>query len=961
MQELTPIALWSVIALAAVAVTAFILHGRKPAHKEAGPPPDGWEPPRYRRAISICAVTVAAVGCVSLLGWAFGIPLLTSLGVDMIPVAPSTAALFVLYAGAIFLRTHLHESRAAYGAGIALAAAGALIAGVLLVTSLLGMQPEVEHLGFVVVNKPGATPIGHMSPVTAFCFLLAALSYLLSLPSAHQRRWAANLAWWLACGTSATGSTLALAYLYGMPMFYGGTFIPPAALTSMAFMALGTALLALAAPSAWPSRPNIASTTRAAYTFLLVFVLLAAGIVLAGFLYYRNYEIRQRIEVERQLAAIADLKVDGIVHWRKERLGDAAIFYMNPNFSTLVRRYLQGPGEGETGGRLQAWLHHVQQGHPYDRVFLLDADGRERMAAPAARRPVSRHLLRRAADVVRTQQVVFEDFYRNEGDGRIYLAVLIPILGPPDSGRASGTLVLRIDPEEYFYPFLDRWPTPSQSAETLLVRRDGDEVLFLNKLKFARDAALSLRRSLEQRELPAAQAVLGRQGIMEGRDYRDMPVVADLRPVPGTPWFLISRMNMAEIYAPIREKLWQMVSLVAALLIGAGGVVGLAWRQQLSAFYREKYYVSEALRASEQRYRRLFDTMDEGFCIIQMIFDAENRPVDYRFLEINAAFQRQSGLREAEGKLMRELAPAHESIWFEIYGGIALTGEAKHFENEARALNRWFDVHAYRVGPPEERQVAIVFNDITRIKQAELNLRATIVDLERSNKELEQFAYVASHDLQEPLRMVSSYTQLLAERYHGQLDDKADKFIHYAVDGAVRMQLLINDLLAYSRVGTKGKAPEPVDARAVVGEVLNQLKMNIEEARALITSDELPTVRGDASQLAQLFQNLIGNALKFRGAAIPQIHIDARDNGNEWLFAVRDNGIGIEAQYAEKIFVIFQRLHAKDEYPGSGIGLAICKKIVERHGGRIWFESALGEGTTFYFTIPKSGYPLRSS
>ena len=243
--------------------------------------------------------------------------------------------------------------------------------------------------------------------------------------------------------------------------------------------------------------------------------------------------------------------------------------------------------------------------------------------------------------------------------------------------------------------------------------------------------------------------------------------------------------------------------------------------------------------------------------------------------------------------------------------------------------------------------------DITARKQAESMLELTVEDLRRSNKDLEQFAYVASHDLQEPLRMVASYTQLLAQRYQDQLDDRARKYINYAVDGAVRMQLLINDLLAYSRIGTRGKQLELTDAHAVLGEAINNLKMNIDEAKAIITNDELPKVRADAFQFVQLFQNLISNAVKFREEERPHVHISARDEGREWLFSVRDNGIGIDRQHADKVFVIFQRLHTKEKYPGSGMGLAICKKIVDRHSGRIWFESEIGKGTTFYFTIPK--------
>jgi light-regulated signal transduction histidine kinase (bacteriophytochrome) len=253
----------------------------------------------------------------------------------------------------------------------------------------------------------------------------------------------------------------------------------------------------------------------------------------------------------------------------------------------------------------------------------------------------------------------------------------------------------------------------------------------------------------------------------------------------------------------------------------------------------------------------------------------------------------------------------------------------------------------------KEQIILLAIEDITERKQVEDTLNRSVTELKRSNDELQQFAYVASHDLQEPLRMVASFTQLLAERYDNQLDDKAKKYIHYAVDGAVRMQLLINDLLAYSRIGTKAKPLETIDLNTVLGEVINNLKINIDEAKAIITNEELPEVQADASQLVQLFQNLIGNAVKFRGTGFPHIHISARDEGREWRFSVRDSGIGIDPQYADKVFTIFQRLHTREEYPGSGIGLAICKKIVERHGGRIWFESELGKGTTFFFTISK--------
>ncbi len=285
------------------------------------------------------------------------------------------------------------------------------------------------------------------------------------------------------------------------------------------------------------------------------------------------------------------------------------------------------------------------------------------------------------------------------------------------------------------------------------------------------------------------------------------------------------------------------------------------------------------------------------------------------------------------------------------------SGEPVRVEKFSERVQRFLSVSASPVVGEGGKVVKVleVARDITEQKRTEEALEEKRQELERSNQELEQFAYVASHDLQEPLRMIGSYTQLLARRYQGKLDKDADEFIGFAVDGVTRMQRLINDLLTYSRVGTRGREPEPTDSNVVLERALLNLQVAIEDNKAKVTHDPLPVVMADDRQLEQLLQNLVGNALKYHGKEPPCVHVGVAQSNGTWEFFVRDNGIGIDPKYADRVFVIFQRLHNRTEYSGTGIGLAVCKKIVERHGGRIWMESEPGKGSTFRFTLPVKG------
>ena len=370
----------------------------------------------------------------------------------------------------------------------------------------------------------------------------------------------------------------------------------------------------------------------------------------------------------------------------------------------------------------------------------------------------------------------------------------------------------------------------------------------------------------------------------------------------------------------------------------------------------ERKRMQEALRISEEKLRTMFESMRDGIVLtdtkgtIVEVNDATVKMHGYtdkkqiigrNGIELVAERDRarvmEAAVKQSKGETPKEIAEIHTLVRV----------DGTEFESESsRSILR--DSAGRVIG------FIAVERDVTERKHMQEQLQRTLEELKRSNTELQQFAYVASHDLQEPLRMVSSYVQLLSRRYKGKLDSNADEFIEFAVDGSNRMQIMIQALLSYSRVGTRGKPPEPTDCENILDQTMKNLQTAITEKNAEVTHDTLPTIMADGVQMVQLFQNLIGNGIKFQQEGQrPHVHISVEDTGADWMFSFRDNGIGIDPEFKERIFVIFQRLHGREKYPGTGIGLSVCKRIVERHGGTIWVESEPGKGATFKFTMPK--------
>ncbi len=555
------------------------------------------------------------------------------------------------------------------------------------------------------------------------------------------------------------------------------------------------------------------------------------------------------------------------------------------------------------------------------------------------------------------------------------MVVSAPLLSA--QGALVGVLAGDLDLDE-MNAILSRRNNLHTTEDAFLVNASN---LFVSQPRFISEPVI-LRRGIYSADVNNCLAQ--HSGVSLAADYRGVPVISAYRWLADRDLCLVVKLDQAEAFAPVGAFGGTVALIVAVALLLASLVAVVMARtivrplkviqegvvrfgrgdlevrlpeksgDELGVLSREFNQMADAL-AEEQTY---LQRRTERFFNLALDLLCTFNPEGF-FKDINPAWQNTLGYAHDEvinHPLTEFIHPEDQAITNQHIKSPSKDLAVVQFENRVRHKDgsyRWLAWVAAEL--PEEHLIYAAARDITLRRQSEEKLKQQAEELVRSNKELEQFAYVASHDLQEPLRMVSSYVQLIARRYQGQLDQEADEFIAYAVEGANRMKTLINDLLSFSRVGTRGKELVSISLETAFEHALANLKMRIEENGVAITHDPLPQVMADDGQMAQLFQNLIGNAIKFHSEAPPRIHVGVRRQGGFWLLSVKDNGIGIDPQFSERIFTIFQRLHSREEYEGTGIGLAICRKIVERHGGRIWIESQPGQGATFFFTLLATG------
>lgn len=700
--------------------------------------------------------------------------------------------------------------------------------------------------------------------------------------------------------------------------------------------------------------------------YFVFLVLTSSAVSYAAFL---RYSANARLEELNELSTIANLKVLEIVSWKNEREGDAEIMSHAPFFARALDKWLQrGAPPGEDRQLFVERIRLMQSAYGYEEVFLFDAHGKPVLSATPGAAPPGARIMELARQTMRTQAVLFLDI--GSGDDPGGMGMIAPILANYGGvSRAVGAAYLRMDPSRLLFSLLKAIPTEHKSMELLLVRRDGDDVLFLNVPASGGDVSL-LRRPLNLAGLTAAMAVLESQTETEGVDYRGVPVFAALRKIPNSGWHLVAKMDRKEVYAPLRTLAWLVAGALVFLTALTGVALALWWRgQRARLVIAEKERIEKGLRAASAYARSLIEASLDPLVTIS--------PAG-KITDVNEATEEATGLSRSE---LIGTDFASYFTWPEQaqagYRQVLDQGFVRDYpltmrHRSGRLTDVLYNAALYRDEAGNIRGVFAAARDITARKRAEEDIRLLNAELEQrvmertasleaANRELEGFAYSVSHDLRVPLRAIDGFSHLVLKRYGERLDDEGKRLLNVVRDNTRKMGQLIDDILAFSRAGRLEIKAVETDMEALVREVWQDAEPAVAGREVRLDIRPLPKVQGDPAMLRQVWANLLGNAVKFTNVrAIAHIEVGgslglaANGEGNVCMFYVKDDGAGFDQQYAHKLFGMFQRLHGVDEFEGTGIGLAIVKRIVARHGGRVWAEGKVNEGALFGFALPAS-------
>jgi len=793
-----------------------------------------------------CALLAAGFGFAALLGWALELPLLASMGSGRIPMAPSTALLFLIYGIAMFFCARAPLSRGAYRIGMVAGAAGALVAVLLTVLSARGIYLQSEHLGMTISGSVRGAPIGHISPLAASCFALGGLSLVTSLSASADRPRRAMAGFVFACLLVFASVVFLLAYLFGTPLFYGGNFIPPALTTSLAFAALGLGLLALAVQRVWsPGEQPVVKHYR---HLTVQWLLLVAAMVLplTGVIAYLLYV--QLGEAKATAYGLVREVADGIAEDSESFLHrtEAMMDY-------LAKRPMVRAGDPQ---RCDPLIVELQRMNPiYVNIILVDGRGRvicwALTQSSASMSYADREWFKNGikSSGFRTDTPVF-----GRATGKWLVALTTPVYG--DDGSLVGLLNFAAGLNE-FTRFVGRPKLPEGSVVTIV--DDGGTII-------ARSLDPEKWLGKDGRQIESIAATLAqRDGTVSASGADGVVRLFAFTTIPKVHWH-VSAGIPAEIVLSQYRKTLKAGVLATTVLVAVFGVIAVA------AWVAMKVLVP-----------------------IRSLADAAKAV--------------------SQGKL------------------------------DARALEG---------GPIEIAETAVQFNRmLAALDKTKDDLERHAAQLAASHKDLESFSYSVSHDLRAPLRAIDGFSRILLEDYAGKLDDEGRRLLTVVRDNTQKMGQLIDDILAFSRAGRAATSASEIDMDELAAEVFDELKPSATGRTVNVQIHPLPPACVDRAMMRQVLSNLLSNAVKFtRTRGIANIEVSGQAEGVENIYLVRDNGVGFDPQYAHKLFGVFQRLHSAEEFEGTGIGLAIVKRIIDKHGGRVWAETKPGEGALFYFSVP---------
>lgn len=961
---------------------------------------------------ALAALALAILACI---GWVTNNLLLASFNSAYIPMALSTASLFLLFGIALLIYNNEASSKNILTIARIVNIAGIILSVLFLFLSLNNTRLDVEHLWLATSYDENRFVLGHMSPVTAFCLILIGTSVLLVQFSSIQKKLRVY-GYILSALTVIIAFILILLYIFGVPLFYGGAFIPPALTTSFSILFFGLANSTIFGTNIlFTQEQSDVFDKRTFFTIALLYLVLAVGLLTAGYSYFKSYEANHRREVERVLLSVTDLKVNEIKHWRGERLGDASLFFNNPNFSGLVKQLIQNDNDADAHQKIQIWLNRLVSAYSYDMVCLHSAPGKELLKYPDIPSNHSASFQQHLKETGESGKINFLDFHRNEKAEKTLLRITVPIFDFTDGKQLIGFLAIRIDPEEYLYPLIKKWPVPSQSTETLLLRREGNEIVYLNELRFNKGSILTVRRPITATQIPAVKAALGVTGIVEGLDYRGVEVIASVAAIPNSPWFIVARIDREEVYLPVRQIFLAIMTTVFILILSSGAGFGFFFRRQKIQYYKERWEGAEQIRKLNRLYSvlsninqaivRLHDKEDlfreackiavyEGNFVMAWVgFFNEEPP--------NITLRSFSGDEECGSSLKKELQKYNHDESYQLLlerpyiicndvfddcekiswhasiiktkcqsfmylplivnekkiGVFALYSEIPNFfdESERRllselALDISFGVEF--IEKEEKRKTAE--EQLSKLnEELEERILERTKSLEISNHELESFAYSVSHDLRAPLRAINGFSKFLEEDYASILDDEGKRHLKVIRDNSQKMDQLITDLLSLSKVARVNLNLASINITGMVKNIYDELIPDQQKNAFTFKINTLPDCYGDPTMIKQLWTNLISNAIKY---TMPKERKEIEVKGNavdgELVYSISDSGVGFDPTYKHKLFGTFQRLHGETEFEGTGVGLAIVKRIAERHLGRVWAKGELNAGATFYLAMP---------